>query len=662
MVGDGDQAPPSSREVPTCLAGRYRLQGLVGSGGMGTVYRAHDELLDEVVAVKVLSRVYETAAADRRRFLREVKLARRVTHPNVVRTYDVGEHDGLCFLTMELVAGASLANVARDEGRQSAARAASIGSHIASGLAASHAAGVVHADLKPDNVICAADGRVVITDFGVARAMRWALAKESEGSDELPMGTLPYMAPEQISGARDIDGRADIYALGCILYRLATGRRAWPKGCSPLERLVGPPDDPRRVAPDVDPTLAATILRCLAPDPSDRFQLAKDVFVALETLASGNAASGVSVGRRSARKKAVAVLPLENHGSPNDAYLAFGLAERVCEYLAGNVDLRVRSFGASCAEALRSADVRSIGRALGVDAVVHGVLAEGTRGVHLGLGLLSVSDGSQIGVFQIESARAGASSAIDELALELESALLVAPAAAPRRRLEHRVEEAFQRGRYILATQYYATEAALPYLREAFEGAPTDPSVAATFALCVLRDARLGEWSPARIEHARDAIRRAYELHPDAPELAAVLGALLLEGGFYREAATSFCQARAMGPDNPLVLDWSGRMVLEAGDPDAAIEYLLKAHDADPAQASLEVALARASYFVGDVDEALTLCRRRANSDAYSTLHVTVLARLARGRWTAALRRGSCGVSNRFGRHEGRGPTRGREA
>src|SRR5437868_2172073 len=215
----------STETAPALVGNRYEILGMLGSGGMGTVYRARDRELDEVVALKVLKAELAATSGMLERFRREVKLARRVTHKNVARTFDIGEHEGDRFLTMELIEGEMLgAHLAR-RGRVSLRDAVRIALDVCAGLSAAHAAGVLHRDLKPENVILAKDGRAVITDFGIARALASAeLARTAPGM----IGTPAYMAPEQVEGSIDLDGRADLYALGTMLFELITGKPAWP--------------------------------------------------------------------------------------------------------------------------------------------------------------------------------------------------------------------------------------------------------------------------------------------------------------------------------------------------------------------------------------------------------------------------------------------------
>ena len=190
---------------------------------MGSVFKVRDIALDEIIALKTL---HPDLSRDERalaRFRREVKLARRVTHPNVARTYDLGTDEAIPYLTMEFIEGDPLGIHVVRHGPLRLAQILELATHIARGLGAAHAAGVVHRDLKPPNIMVSAKGRVVLTDFGIARAAQSSSAMTSSGLDGL-VGTPMYMAPEQVRGHEDIDHRADLYALGVILYELLAGR------------------------------------------------------------------------------------------------------------------------------------------------------------------------------------------------------------------------------------------------------------------------------------------------------------------------------------------------------------------------------------------------------------------------------------------------------
>jgi len=259
------------------LAGRYRIIALLGRGGMGEVYRADDLTLGQPVALKFLP---EDAGRDEpllERFRNEVRLSRRVSHPNVCRVYDVGEVDGHTFFTMEYVDGEDLASLLRRIGRLPADKALEIARQLCAGLAAAHAKGVLHRDLKPANIMLDGRGQVVVTDFGLA-----GLVDQIPGSD-VRSGTPAYMSSEQLEG-KEVNAKSDIYSLGLVLYEIFTGKRAF-NGESLAElvrvRSESAPSKPSTLVKDLDPAVERVILRCLEADPAKRMGSALTVAAAL---------------------------------------------------------------------------------------------------------------------------------------------------------------------------------------------------------------------------------------------------------------------------------------------------------------------------------------------------------------------------------------------
>ncbi|MCB1034296.1 MAG: protein kinase, partial [Acidobacteria bacterium] len=205
------------RFVPgTVLAGRYRVSGLLGVGGMGEVYRAEDLKLGEAVALKFLPEGLHLDGAALARLHREVRLARRIAHRSVCRVYDIGETGGLHYVTMELIDGEDLASLLRRIGRLPKDKAVELSRQICVGLAAAHDAGILHRDLKPSNIMVDGEGRARISDFGLA-------SLEAETGDDVFAGTPEYMAPEQLERG-EVSTRSDLYALGLVLYEMFTGR------------------------------------------------------------------------------------------------------------------------------------------------------------------------------------------------------------------------------------------------------------------------------------------------------------------------------------------------------------------------------------------------------------------------------------------------------
>ncbi len=289
------------------IAGRYRIIALLGKGGMGEVYRADDLTLGQAVALKFLP---DEAARDQgllERFKNEVRIARRVSHPNVCRVYDVGDVEGHNFFTMEYVDGEDLASLLRRIGRLPEDKALDIARQLCAGLAAAHTKGVLHRDLKPANIMLDGRGQAVITDFGLA-----GVADQIQGA-EVRSGTPAYMAPEQLAG-KEVSTRSDIYSLGLVLYEIFTGKRAFAEKTSEKMRAGSNREisRPSTVVKDLNPVIERVILRCLETEPSARPATVLSVAAALPggdplaaALAAGEtpspqlvAASGETAGLR----------------------------------------------------------------------------------------------------------------------------------------------------------------------------------------------------------------------------------------------------------------------------------------------------------------------------------------------------------------------------
>src|SRR5664279_154582 len=260
-------AEDEGRFVPgTLLGGRYRIIGLLGRGGMGEVYRATDLTLGQSVALKFLP---EEASRNQRlleRFHGEVRVARLVSHPNVCRVYDIGEVEGMPFISMEYVDGEDLGSLLLRIGRLPADKAVQTARKLCAGLTAAHDRGVIHRDLKPGNIMIDRRGEVVIMDFGLA-----AIADQLSGA-EVHNGTPAYMSPEQLKGT-GVTARSDLYALGLVLYELFTGKR--PYDAKSVQQLIDLEEAAQltsmtSVAADIDPAVEKVIRRCLDPDPAKR--------------------------------------------------------------------------------------------------------------------------------------------------------------------------------------------------------------------------------------------------------------------------------------------------------------------------------------------------------------------------------------------------------
>ena len=270
-----EKTPPSSSARLRCnthfisgtiLNSRYRIIALLGKGGMGEVYKAEDLKLSQIVALKFLAENFTTDTKALERFYGEVRTARQVSHPNVCRVFDIGEMEGVHFLSMEFIDGDDLSSLLRRIGRLPPDKAVEIARQLCAGLHAVHQAGVLHRDLKPANVIIDGRGRARITDFGIA-----GLADDMKDGAGIA-GTPAYMSPEQIT-SKALTAKSDIYSLGLVLYEIFTGKQAFQ--ANTLGELISKhqtetPTNPSELVKDIDPLVERVIFRCLEKDPHDR--------------------------------------------------------------------------------------------------------------------------------------------------------------------------------------------------------------------------------------------------------------------------------------------------------------------------------------------------------------------------------------------------------
>jgi Tol biopolymer transport system component len=266
--------------------GPYEIVSAIGAGGMGEVYRARDTRLDRDVAVKVLPEAFAEDGDRLSRFEREAKAVAALSHPNILAIHDTGSHAGRMFVVTELLEGETL-RARLQQGPMPVRKATEVATQIARGLAAAHDKGIIHRDLKPENVFLLKDGQVKVLDFGLARMIPTGAAETMPGVTDpgTVMGTVGYMAPEQVRG-QIADGRADLFALGTVLYEMLTGNRAFQRDTAADTAVAIIKEDPRDlggIRPDVPPALARIVRHCLEKNPEERFQSARDVAFALES-------------------------------------------------------------------------------------------------------------------------------------------------------------------------------------------------------------------------------------------------------------------------------------------------------------------------------------------------------------------------------------------
>jgi TolB-like protein len=609
MEGD---STPSLEPAAQLIAGRYEVLALLGVGGMGAVYKVRDRELDEVVALKMLKREIARAPGIVERFRREVKLARRVTHPNVARTFDLGEHAGDRFLTMELVEGESLATRVAREGHLSVSEVVAIVSSICEGLEAAHAAGVVHRDLKPDNVLMAraprgAARRVVITDFGVARAQEAGDAARTA----LPIGTPAYMAPEQVEASKDVDARADIYALGAMTFELLTGRLPFEADsvfAVAAMRLTHDPPDPRQHRPDLPEALALFVRRCMARKPEDRPQSAREVAsrlagMTLPSSEAGVAAEVPSMGGALVGDKTVAVLPFRSAVAAEDEYLVEGLTDDIIDALSMTPGLRVRPRGIVMQHKNADLDPRELGRDLGVQVVVDGTVRATRDAIRVSARVLSVEDGFQIWAKRFEGSRADVLRIADDAARAIAEALTARTPTRIAMVTDPVAVDLYLRGRHEFFKFWgEANTRAVDLLAKAHERAPEDPLIMAGYAAALARQFGMGtggERSDRARLVAEEAVRRA----PRLAEGHLALANVLLHEPDSAAAAAAVTRALSLSPVLADAHELRARLLSEVGPLREAIETAHRAMQLEPRLVHLKYDVQpRSRFALGEYD------------------------------------------------------------
>jgi eukaryotic-like serine/threonine-protein kinase len=617
FMSERASSTPVSGERRQVLANRYELLGLIAVGGMGSVYRARDRELEEIVALKMLRRELVDMPGMLDRFRNEAKLARRVSHVNVARMFDISEHEGEKFLTMEFIDGESLWSVLARTGPLEITRVLNIAYAVCAGLSSAHAAGVVHRDLKPDNVLLAKDGRVVITDFGVARALFNISGLQTVGMN---VGTPAYMAPEQVEGRPNVDARADIYALGLMLYEMSTGKRAWTGDTAftvAAARLSAPPPDPRTRRPDLPTSFAEVVLRCLARRPEERFTTVDEVIaeLGLTTLPTvpGGVPPRVAVRSPSVTPppnqdaspapatgdKTVAVLPFRNAGPKEDAYLAEELTDDLIDNLSMTRGLKVRARGAVLKYRDVERDSRELGRELDVQVVVEGSVRRAHGNVRIHARLTSVADGFQLWAKRFDRPEQDVLSINDDAAAAIAAALTVDREGAGRAAPSNPAAvDLYLRARHEYR-QFWGKnqERALDLFDQAEALAPNDPMILSGKALAMTRRAF---FSGTGADQAISVMRQVLAAAPNLAEARLSLGTALLQTGDAKGAISELRQAVLLGPGLAEAHTALGRVLVEAGALREGMSYLKNAIGLDPDEPLAAPNLARAYALLGD--------------------------------------------------------------
>ena len=524
----------------------YRILDKLGAGGMGEVYRAEDTRLKRQVALKVLPAEMEA------------ELVAALNHPGIVTIYSVEESEGVHFLTMELVAGETLADLVPTEGMK-LERFLELAVPLAQALVAAHDRGITHRDLKPANVMVTTGGQLKVLDFGLAKlridekaAEETQMPTEALTKEGLVMGTVPYMAPEQLEG-RQVDHRCDIFAMGVLLHEMITGERPFrgESSASLISAILR--DSPRSITQsrsDVPRELDRIIHRCLQKAPDRRYQTAMDLRNDLEDLSVGQQPSKAS------QPRSVAVLPLKNMSAQKDQdYFCEGISEDIINALSKVGDLRVASRMAAFQIVEKTTDPQEIAEHLNVETVLSGSVRKAGNRVRISAELVNVADSSQLWSERYDRELEDVFEVQDEISENIVKALQLTLSPKEKKAIQRQGSvniEAYEH--YLKARSLFHRasktnyERALQMFNRAIE---IDPGFAAAFAgiadISTYRYLYMEE-KQEHLDRAEKASLKALELAPELAETHASRGMALVLQERFEEAESELETAIRLDP------------------------------------------------------------------------------------------------------------------
>ncbi|MBU6366750.1 MAG: protein kinase [Gemmatimonadetes bacterium] len=519
------------------LADRYRVGRELGAGGMATVYLAHDLRHERDVAIKVLHpEIADTVGAER--FLREIRLVARLSHPHVLPLFDSGESEGLLYFVMPAVRGRSLRDRLDASGPLAVDEAVRIAAEVASALDYAHRQGVVHRDIKPENILLH-DGHALVADFGIGKVLS-DVEGEAFTRTGVSVGTPAYMSPEQAAG-ETVDGRSDLYALGCVLYEMLAGE---PPFTGPTvqaviaKRFVQTPADVAALREGVTRPVARAVQQALARTPIDRFHTGADFAAALR--APEPAAAPLALVP-AAPGKSIAVLPFASLSTdPENEFFADGITEEILNALAQVPELKVAGRTSSFSFKGKHQDLRQIGEALTVRTVLEGSVRRAGGRVRITAQLIDVTDGYHLWSERYDRDVTDVFAVQDEIAAAIAAKLqgTFAPSADAReQRATDSIEayECYLKGRTLLYRRGNAIRQGMALMQRALD---LDPTYAPAWAGVADHYSLLGYYGYITPEQARagaaPAAAKALEYGPDLAEShsARAMLALLFEWDF----------------------------------------------------------------------------------------------------------------------------------
>jgi len=640
--------------------GHYRIVEQIGAGGMGVVYRAHDETLDRDVAIKVLHEAVAQDAGRLARFEREAKVVAKLAHLNILEIWDFGREGGVTYAVTELLDGQHLRQGIPASGLPWQ-KVLEVGGAIADGLAAAHSKGIVHRDLKPENVFITSDGRVKILDFGLAQ-VKVPVEEEAETATMTPagtvagtvMGTMGYMSPEQLRGEPS-DARSDIFALGCVLYEMLSGKTAFLRNSTAETSAAILKEEPASLS-DTGTTLPTelerSINRCLEKSPDARFQSASDLAYNLRTITTDQPIPMATPGRRRrflwavaavslivfgaiavlSRSglfdrsspesdlqpiRSIALLPLENlTGDPEQAYFVDGLHGELISTFT-QISAFDKVIARTSVMGFRNSDtpIREIGEQLKVAALLEGSVRQSGDKVRITLQLIDAGTESNLwadsfereltNILALQSEVARAVAGQVSLALTPEEQLRL----NSTRSVNEEAYEAYMMGEYLRSKGRLQED--LERSRDSFERSiEIDPDFAPSYVGLSIVLRNIAHWyqQPSEVmPSSYEAALKAIELDENLSDAHAALGRAKARWQWdWSGAESEFRRALELDPNNGYALGSYGEFCMVLGQAEKAVSACQRAVEVDPLNTWSMAGLGSAYYFTRQFDKGIT--------------------------------------------------------
>jgi tetratricopeptide (TPR) repeat protein/TolB-like protein/tRNA A-37 threonylcarbamoyl transferase component Bud32 len=642
---------------------RYRIEALLGQGGMGRVYKAYDKDLDRVVALKVVRHGVMGETDALKRFKQELILASKISHKNILRIHDMGDVGDTKFITMAYVEGQDLHGILQDNPKLPMDRILKFSVQLAGALAAAHAEGVVHRDLKPQNILVNKDDQIFVSDFGLAKSFEeGAIGMTRTGAF---LGTPRYMSPEQVEG-KPADQRSDLYAFGLILYEMVTGDVPFT-GETTLkvmyQRIQEKPKSPKLVNPELPNWLVRIIMRCLERDPAARYQSAYEILADLQgskssssttrtvqieipefaqrrwiwavaagvvvlalafaispvrrLILGGKAGSSVSGIPPLSEGKFIAILPFRILGDDQSlGYVAEGLNEALSAKLFQLKEVKLASETA-VTKVSEKDPLEKVARTLGVNLIVQGMIQGSADKMGIIVTLMDPIEGKKVWTQQFTGSSKDLLSIEDQISSQLMTALAVKASSEEMARAAERptdnvdAYDLYLRGRQALhgSDLVKGAQTAMDYFQD---GVKKDPGFA--LAYTGLADASLTMYvekkDPFWAQKALSAAQRAEQLKDNIPEVHFSLGSVLARTGKTPEAIAEFKRGLQLAPNSDDGYVRLGHVYMDSGQKDEAIAAYKKAIDVNPYYWAHHIELGNAYVSIGNMEKGVEEYKR----------------------------------------------------